>query len=212
MEIRSKWYFSVVSAFVILGSIAYAPSSTATVIRHTPSGVSTVSQDQSLWFDILSDQTSTVAPIGPYAFELSDHGDFHFNYANGPRSAAMPGIGQEGINLATGTYVDDSLPWRDGTYYVGTDGSQSYGRGCVYGSLCVYGIRIDMAGLFRYGWVQFEEVDASTQRLLEWAYETDPNTPILVDVLSRPAVPLPGPLTLIAIGIAGMRARKMMLG
>ena len=144
----------------------FAGIANASIISYTPSGTSTVSQDTNLYWDMMSDSTSTSSLNAIGNFYLSNHGDFHFN--GSVADMINSGTGTGGINLAEGTLIGSSSNWTNTSWFVGTT---SYGGGCSVGNTCIYGLSFDINNNTHYGWVKFSE-NTSTQSILGWGYES----------------------------------------
>jgi hypothetical protein len=190
--------------FSILPAIAFVVSMSgaeAAVQSFVPGGLSTVGQNSSLFFDVLSDQTSTSNVFGPTAIELSDHGDFHFD--SSVFAFVSDGVAGGGTNLAPGTVIDASSAFD--TSFIGFAGTNDFSGTCAIGTAlsCIYGFSFMNAGNTHFGWVEFIE-GPSDQTLLGWAYETTAGAAILAGQGGISAVPVPAGLPLLASGFLAM--------
>jgi len=185
------------SVFLTIIALLIATGTRASIISFTPTGTSTVPQSGNLDWDMFSGSTSTSSAFGPYEFQLSDHGDIHFNST----FADMINLGTDtgGVDLAIGTLIGPSSNWSNTFNYVGTTG---FGGGCSIVNTCIYGLSLEISGSTHYGWVQFTE-DSSTQSLLGWAYEDVPGQAIAAGSTGS-SVPEPAMLWLFTFGISGI--------
>lgn len=92
--------------------------------------------------------------------------------------------------------VVGSIPFAYGTWF-----TQGAGRGYVGAYL------IDNSDNINYGWIGIEFVDQGgglfVTKITDWAYETDPFTPITTG-----DVPEPGSIAMLALGAAGVASRR----
>ena len=190
------------AALIAAGMGMMAAAADAAVVSFTPSGTATVSQSTDLYWDMLSGATSTSGISGaPGGFQLSGHGDFHFN-----STADMVNVGSSdgGQNLSFGTTIGAASNFSFSGGYVGTDG---FGGQCTVGNTCYYGLRFQLSGNTHYGWVQFSE-DAGTQSLIAWGYETTAGASIAAGDTGASAVPLPAAMPLLAFGLGALAANR----
>jgi hypothetical protein len=173
----------------------------ASVISFTAAGGSNVSQTTDLYWNMLSNATSTSSLNAIGAFELSGHGDIHYNA--GTANFVNSGTSTAGANLAVGTMIGAGSNWGNNSGFVGTT---DFGGGCALGQTCIYGLSFVMAGATHYGWVQFQEINAQRQQLLSWAYEGAGNTAIAAGVSQ--SVPEPVSVALLGIGLAGIAVQR----
>lgn len=173
----------------------------ASVIAFTAAGGSNVTQSTDLYWNMLSNATSTSSLGAIGGFELSGHGDIHYN--GGTANFVNSGTSTAGANLAVGTMIGAGSNWADNSGFVGTT---AFGGGCALGQTCIYGLSFVKAGATHYGWVQFQEINAQRQQLLSWAYEGAANTAIGAGVSQ--SVPEPVSVALLGIGLAGIAVQR----
>ncbi|MGA9573354.1 MAG: hypothetical protein WBS20_05340 [Lysobacterales bacterium] len=164
MNIKTKYIGLLASVFLV--SSAYAD-----VVSFTPSGVSTVSQNTDLYWDMQSSDTSTTTLGAIGDFYLSGHGDFHFD---GVAAMIRVGATSGGEKLLPGTLIDVSSNWSSTDSYVGTT---DYDGTMIPPETAYFGLRFELNGQIHYGWVQIEE-GTTDQSVLAWAYETTPDLAI----------------------------------
>ena len=190
------------ASMLAAGLAVTAQAAQAAVVSFTPSGTATVSQGTDLYWDMLSDATSTSLISGaPGDFNLSGHGDFHFT---SPADMVNVGTGEGGQNLAFGTIIGAGSNFSFAGTYVGTT---DYSGQCAVGNTCIYGLSFQLSGNTHYGWVQFRE-DATTQSLIAWGYETTAGASIAAGDTGAAVVPLPAAMPLLGFGIGALALRR----
>ncbi len=162
--------------------VLFSTLSQAAVTIFSPSGTVTVLQSENLYWDMLSGGTSTTTPYASGGFYLSNHGDFHFS---APANMVTVGAGTGGAVLSAGATVGPGSNWGT-TSFAGTT---AYSGTMVAGDTAYFGLSFQISGQTHYGWVQVTE-GASTQSVLQWGYESTPNTPIAVGAAVA-ATPVP---------------------
>lgn len=103
--------------------------------------------------------------------------------------------------------LDPGLVWFDRTYPGGTTFIVACANiGCVgyfQGNTDAYaGIRLESNGDYFYGWLHIQNFGANWGQISEWAYQSNPNTPIFAG-----QVPEPSALSLLSVGLL-LLARK----
>jgi hypothetical protein len=174
-----------------------ALAANAAVVVFTPSGGNTVSQSTSLYWNMLSNEVST-SPISgaPGGFNLSDHGDFHFDGGTN-QIATTPASGdQAGETIPLSGVVYASRSWTS----FGFAGTNDFGGTMVTGDTAIFGVRFDIAGETHYGWVSITE-GPTEQTINSWGYETTPNTGIAAGVMA-----VPEPTSAVMLGASGLLA------
>ncbi len=152
-------------------SIFLASSVYADVVSFTPSATSTVPQGTNLYWDMQSGETSITSFGAIGDFQLSDHGDIHFDGL----AAMVINIGnQGGEKLPFGTSIDAGSNWSSTGNYIGTT---DYDGTMIPPETTYFGLRFELSGQIHYGWVQIEE-GLTDQSVLAWGYETTPDLAI----------------------------------
>ncbi len=174
----------------------------AEIISFIPSGTSTVSQNDSLYWDMLSDSTSTTSPFVGF-FELTDHGDFHFDTS--VADMVNIGTGTGGYLHTVGEMIGTSSNWSNSSFFVGTT---DFSGVMSFGDTGIFGLSFELASGTHYGWVEISENTNGTQSILGWAYESIADKSIEAGVTSA-MVPTPSILVLIVLGVFGVIFRKL---
>ncbi|BFT30441.1 hypothetical protein D210916BOD24_16170 [Alteromonas sp. D210916BOD_24] len=187
---------SVVACFAItLSGLA-----SAGIITFTPSGTSTVSQDTNLYWDMLSDETSTTSLGAVGDFVLSDHGDIHFDTSFS--DMVNIGSGTGGYLFSFGEMIGAGSNWSNTDNFVGTN---DYSGILSLGETGIFGLSFQLAGQTHYGWVIISESDLGTQSILSWGYESVAGKAIAAGVTE---VPEPSTFVLLILGLAGLVSRR----
>ncbi|MHC6648198.1 PEP-CTERM sorting domain-containing protein [Alteromonas sp. HB246098] len=186
----------------LLASFALAVSgfAQAGLITFTPSGTSTVSQDTDLYWDMLSDATSTSSLGAVGEFFLTDHGDFHFSASDG--DMVNIGTGTGGYLFLFGEMIGASSNWSNTDFFVGTT---DYSGIMSFGDSGIFGLSFQLAGQTHYGWVNISENDNGTQSILGWGYESVAGRAIAAGVTQ---VPEPSTVAVFALSLMGLASRK----
>jgi hypothetical protein len=172
----------------------------AGLITFNPSGTSTVSQGTDLFWDMLSDNTSTSSLGAVGGFNLTGHEDFHFNTSTSDMVNIGTGTGGYLFNL--GEMIGSSSNWSNIADYVGTT---DYSGIMNLGDSGIFGLSFQLAGQTHYGWVNISE-NSGTQSILGWGYESIAGQALAAGVTT--SVPEPSTLAIFALGIMGLASRK----
>jgi len=172
----------------------------AGLITFTPSGTSTVSQSTDLYWNMLSDNTSTSSLSAIGDFYLSGHGDFHFDTSTADMTNIGTGTGGYLFNL--GELIGANSNWSNTSNFVGTT---DYSGIMNLGDSGIFGLSFQLAGQTHYGWVNISE-NSGTQSILGWGYESIAGQAIAAGVTT--SVPEPSTLAIFALGIMGLASRR----
>ncbi len=174
----------------------------------SPAGSGTFSQGDDVYWDMQSSAIGTSSVGGIGEFNLSDHGDFHFDP---PGDMAIISGTEGGMVFAPGAAIGPSSDWDTENSDNGYAGTTDYDGVLSTGQTGIFGVRFQIGGEWHYGWVSITE-GSSNQTINGWAYESTPNTPIAAGAGAVaeevPALPLAG-LLLTALGVFGLGARRL---
>jgi len=185
----------------VVGLVLSASSfANAGLITFSPSATSTVSQGTDLYWDMLSESTSTSSLGAVGEFNLSDHGDFHFN--TNTSDMANIGTGTGGYLFNLGEMIGPNSNWNNNSSFVGTT---AYSGLMNLEDTGIFGLSFQLAGQTHYGWVNISE-NAGTQSILGWGYESIAGQAVAAGVTT--SVPEPSTLAIFALGIMGLASRK----
>jgi len=151
---------------------------------------------------MLSDATSTTSLGAIGNFQLSDHGDFHFDTSIA--DMVNIGSGTGGYLFSLGEIIGASSNWSDTNDFVGTT---DYSGTMNFGDSGIFDLSFQLAGQTHYGWVNAAENNDGTQSILGWGYESIAGKSIAAGVTSVD-VPEPSTLAIFALGLMGLVSRK----
>lgn len=186
---------------IVIFILAVNGLANAGVITFTPSGTSTVAQGASLYWDMLSDTTSTSSIGAVGDFYLSDHGDIHFNTTTA--DMVNIGSGTGGYVFAIGEMIGASSNWSNSDGFVGTT---DYSGTMSFGDTGIFGLSFQLTGQTHYGWVEIAENDNNTQSVLAWGYETVAGQSIAAGAAE---VPEPSVLAMLALGLMCLASLRL---
>lgn len=178
-----------VSSFANAGLITFSPATT-----------STVSQGTDLYWNMLSDNTSTSSLGSVGDFYLSGHGDFHFNTSTSDMVNIGTGTGGYLFNL--GEMIGPNSNFNNSSSFVGTT---AYSGIMNLGDSGIFGLSFQLAGQTHYGWVNISE-DSGTQSILGWGYESIAGKAVAAGVTT--AVPEPSTLAIFGLALMGLASRR----
>lgn len=152
-----------------------ALSAQAAVVSFTPATDNTAPIYQGIFWNMLSDESGPSSIAGaPCNFNLSGHGDVHYDTANGCSMSNIPTL--DGGNIfAPGDEIGPASNWSTWGYV----GTYDYNGSMSLGDTAIFGVRFQISGQTHYGWVSITEGADGTHSVNAWGYENIPDTPIL---------------------------------
>jgi hypothetical protein len=143
-------------------------------------------------------QTSCFGSVNMYARAIGQNGVAQEPMGHDQQAAALSmgdKIGPAATFKQVGLMLDGSI--FSGTHSFGPF-AHTQGR--------FLGVGFLISGQVHYGWIGFRKVNRFTATLLGWAYETEPNTPILAGQEAKESEPTP--LELLAAGHVAIAERQ----
>jgi hypothetical protein len=173
---------------IITAALISSNASSAVNIFTPTGGAFSGTQLETLYWDMTSNLASKsydASYVGQ--FNLSNHGDFHHDLAAGSgmviSSEDLFADRSVGVRLNIGDVVGPSRTFST----IGFTGTTDFG-GTMTSSPATttyYGLKFKIGAATHYGWIKFTE-DA-TQSLLKWAYESIPDTAIIISESTGPS-------------------------
>jgi hypothetical protein len=151
--------------------------------------------------------------VNPY----STSGGMNFFNSSGGGQMRRPGVttGTAG-NLVPGTEVGSAGSFNTGTGNVyGTTAATGLAGGWTLGAQNIIGFKfVAAAGTTHYGWMRFDMGLAGsagtsmTRTMVDYSWESTPNTPIIASAGAPDAVPEPSNLTMVTLVASGLLLRR----
>jgi hypothetical protein len=151
--------------------------------------------------------------VNPY----STSGGMNFFNSSGGGQMRRPGVttGTAG-NLVPGTEVGSAGSFNTGTGNVySTTAATGLNGGWTLGAQNIIGFRfVAAAGTTHYGWMRFDMGLAGsagtsmTRTMVDYSWESTPNTPIIASAGAPDAVPEPSNLTMVTLVASGLLLRR----
>lgn len=109
-----------------------------------------------------------------------------------------------GVATIGGSAIFDGQYYYDGNFTGSNGGSLVIGQDGVFIVDAYIGLEFQIGGLTHYGWMEvYNYPNAAAGQVLGWAYDSSPNTTIVIGV-----VPEPGTFALLALGAAPLFFRR----
>lgn len=192
---------AAVAAVAGVGIVGTAQSADAAVVNSGPVNISIPATTAGVYLNVITGVSGTAAVATGWDVNLWSSTGLGFFNPSAPAGGAYA--------LAAPSVVANLLPGAtvDGTSTYGAGISSNVAQWNLNSSENYFGFRFiaEPGGTLHYGWAQIalgSTVNAPGRAIVQYAYESDPNTPITIPI------PEPASLGLLAMGAVGLLRRR----